>query len=135
VAENGSLLIVKLNIVGYSSGVRTPGWHPWLGDPRVGLTLTTVGGLKIASDFLTPVSRRIGFLLRPQAWFKSWPLLACPSPSDKRMMRTTTNYGHKQARTQPSACSLPHLDMMPVHDETLWPNFRRRSTGHKTDVW
>jgi len=67
VAENGSSLIVKLNIVGYSSGVRTPGWHPWLGDPRVGLTLTTVGGLKIASDFLKPVSRRIGFLLRPQA--------------------------------------------------------------------
>ena len=70
VAENGSSLIVKLNIVGYSSGVRTPGWHPWLGDPRVGLTLTTVGGFKIASDFLKPVSRRIGFLLRPQAWVK-----------------------------------------------------------------
>jgi hypothetical protein len=41
-----------------------PGRHPWLGDRRVRLAITTDRELEIAFGSLEPVSRRIGFLLR-----------------------------------------------------------------------
>ena len=56
--------------MGYSNLGRDHGRHLWLGDRQVCVIITKNGELEIPFWSLESVSRRIGFLLRPQPGFK-----------------------------------------------------------------